>query len=282
MPEKIVLAVDGGAASAAALEWTLARAGRMPVDVRLATVDESPSPEANPAGRLEAVRALGQAAGRLTDVTPRSRIEMVMRRGNAVDVLVNESRTADLIVIGSNRVGALAGVFSATLPLRLAPRTECPVIVVPVGWRPSPGPVVVGVDEPTSAAAHEFAAQEAERVGRPLVLVRAWELPPAGPEGLMGTVTIDESLREANSEILEAAAAGVSRQHRGLALKEKLVYAPPSQALAVEARDMELVVIGTHHRHTLAEWMLGSVGHDLVMHLPCPVAIVPEPRGTAG
>lgn len=46
-----------------------------------------------------------------------------------------------------------------------------------------------------------------------------------------------------------------------------------------ETRDTELVVIGTHHSHALGEWMLGSVGHDLAMHLPCPVAIVPERPG---
>jgi nucleotide-binding universal stress UspA family protein len=179
MPEKVMLAVDGGAASAVALEWTLAYARHTRVDVRLATIDESPLPEGNPSARLEAVRALGQAAGRLTDVTPRSRIEMVTRHGGVVDVLATESRTADLIVIGSDRVGPLAGVFSATLPLRLAPRTKCPVIVVPVGCRLGSGPGVVGVGE-ASAAARAFATNEAQRTGWTPVLVRAWVPAPTG------------------------------------------------------------------------------------------------------
>jgi nucleotide-binding universal stress UspA family protein len=277
MPETIVLALDGGVASIAALEWTLARAARRPMDVRLTTIDESESTRESPTERLEAVRALGHAAGRFSEAAPQCKIEMVMRSGNAVDVLVQESRTADLVVIGSNRVGTLAGVFNATLPLRLAPRTQSPLVVVPAEWTPSLGPVIVGIDEPTSTAAHEFAAREAERLGRELVLVRAWELPPTMSPEFVGSVTIDDAIREANSELLETAAAGVHRRHRGLALREKLVYAVPSQALVGEARDMELVVIGTHRRHELAEWMLGSVGHDLVMHLPCPVAIVPEP-----
>lgn len=279
MTEKIVLAINGGTASAVALDWTIARASRKPVVVRLVTIDESASPGSTPTSRLEAVRALGQAAGRLADFAPRSKIDMVLRRGNVVDGLVTESATADLIVVGSNRVGALEGVFSATLPLRLAPRSQCPVIVVPVGWLPSRGPVVVGVDEPTSAAVREFAAEEAERIGRPLVLVRARELPPTITTAPGGPGVLDEALREANSQILDGAAVAVGRKHGGLALKERLVYAPPSRALAVEGRDTELVVIGTRHSHALAEWMLGSVGHDLVMHLPCPVAIVPERPG---
>ncbi len=279
MTEKIVLAIDGGTASAVALDWTITRASRKPVVVRLVTIDESESPGSTPTGRLEAVRALGQAAGRLADVAPRSKIDMVLRRGNLADVLVDESATADLIVVGSNQVRALEGVFSATLPLRLARRSQCPVIVVPVGWRPSRGPVVVGIDESTSAAAREFADEEAERIGRPLVLARARELPPTITTQPGGPDALDEALREANSQILDGAAVTVARKHGGLALKERLVHAPPFRALAVEGRDTELVVIGTHHSQALAEWMLGSIGHDLVMHPPCPVAIVPERPG---
>jgi nucleotide-binding universal stress UspA family protein len=280
MPERILLAIDGGVASAAAFEWTLARAATTEVDVRLTTIDESTAPLAEPEKRLEAVQALGHAAGRFAEFSPRSRIEMVMLRGEAVECLARESEAADLIVIGSHSIGALAGVFSATVPLGLAPRSSCPVVIVPAAWTPSAGPVVVGVDEPTSIAAHEFGAREAERLGRELVLVRAWELPPMVTTALFGVGTVNEAIRDANAELLRAAASGIGRRHGSLSVTEKLSYATPSRALAAGAESMELVVIGTHHRHALAEWMLGSVGHDLVMHLPCPVAIVPPVERT--
>ena len=275
MVERIVLAITGGVASAAALEWTLARAASTTVDVRLTTVEESVSSRTDPTKRLEAVRALGHAAGRFSEVSPRSRIEMVISRGEAVERLTWESATADLVVIGSHHTGALAGLFSATVPLGLAPRSSCPVVIVPASWTPSTGPVIVGVDEPTSATAHEFAAREAERLGRTLVMVRAWELSPMVTTELLGAGTADEAIRDANAELLASAASGITRRHGSLAVKEQLSYATPYRALAAGAESMELVVIGTHHRHTLAEWMLGSVGHDLVMHLHCPVAIVP-------
>jgi len=41
MPERIVLAIDGGVASAAALEWTISRAANTDLHVRLMTIDES-------------------------------------------------------------------------------------------------------------------------------------------------------------------------------------------------------------------------------------------------
>jgi nucleotide-binding universal stress UspA family protein len=275
MREKIVLVIDGGPASAAALAWTLDRATTVDLDVRLTTIDESGSPLAQPERRLDDARALSRAAARFAITSPLSTVEMVMLRGGAVDRLARESEAADVVVVGSGRVGALAGVFNATVPLGLAPRSSCPVVIVPANWTPSSGAVVVGVDAPTSVAAHEFAAREAERLGRELVLVRAWELPPMVTTEVLGGGSVDEAIREANAELLANAASVVGSRHGSVSVKEKLSYATPFRALAAAAENMELVVIGTHHRHTLAEWMLGSVGHDLVMHLPCPVAIVP-------
>ena len=275
MAERLILVIDGGAASSAALDWTLVRAATVDLAVRLTTIDGSGSPQAQPARRLDSAQALSRAADRFADISPRSKVEMVMLRGGAVDRLARESKRADVIVIGSDSVGALAGVFSATVPLGLAPRSSCAVVIVPAAWAPSSGPVVVGVDEPTSISAHEFAAREAERLDRELLLVRAWELPPMVTTELLGAGTVDEAIRDANAELLATAAAGIASSHGSLTMTEKLSYTTPARALASGAESMELVVIGTHHRHTLAEWMLGSVGHDLVMHLPCPVAIVP-------
>ncbi|QNE46733.1 universal stress protein [Glaciihabitans sp. INWT7] len=275
MPERITLAIDGGIASAVALEWALARASTTAVDVRLTTIDESGVSVMDSLKQLQAAQALGRAAARFAAVAPLAQVEMVMLRGDAVDRLARESMSADLIVIGSHPVGMLAGLFSATLPLAIAARSACPVVVVPVGWRSSTGPVVVGVDEPTSERAQEFAATEAERLGRELVMVRAWELPPAVTPHLLGVGTVDEAIHDANAELLSSAASSVASRHGALPLREKLSYATPSIALAGGAQKMELVVVGTHHRRGLAEWVHGSVGHELVMHLPCPIAIVP-------
>jgi nucleotide-binding universal stress UspA family protein len=275
MPERIVLAIDGGSASLAAIDWTLTRAALVPVEVRLLTIDDSPR-RAGPLERLNAVRALGRAAGRFAEVSAGSKIEMLMLHGDVVECLEKESQRADLIVVGASAVGALAGAFDATVPLKLAPLAACPVVIVPVGWRPSSGPIVVGVDEPTSTSAHEFAAREAERLNRDLVMVRAWQLPPTITPESSGSGAVDESIREAEARILAGALSTVGRGHSGVAVTGRLSYDSPARALAAEAEDRELVVVGTHHRRTLAEWMLGSVGHDLVMRLPCPVAIVPE------
>jgi len=126
MPERIVLAIDGGVASAAALEWTISRAANTDLHVRLMTIDESAVPVTESSQRLEAVRALDHAAGRFAELAPRSKIEMVLFRGKAVDVLARESVAADLVVIGSHGSSVLSGVFRVTVPLGLAPRSSLP------------------------------------------------------------------------------------------------------------------------------------------------------------
>ena len=98
---------------------------------------------------------------------------------------------------------------------------------------------------------------------------------------LRGRGTVDTALHDTNSELLRDAASAIARRHGSLSLRQKLSCATPSRALASGAETMEVVVVGTHHRHMFAEWMLGSVGHDLVTHLLWPVAIVPPVEGSA-
>lgn len=281
MPEKITLVIDGGVESAAALEWTIARAATKDAEVRLTTIVESDTPQANPQKLVEAAQALGQAAALFAKSASRSKIKMVMLRGKAIERLARESEATDLIVIGSHHIGVVAGAFNASLALAIISRSSCPVVLIPGAWTSSMGPVVVGVDEPTSIAAQEFAALEAERLGRALVLVRAWQLPPMVTTEFLGRGTVDTAIRDANSKLLKNAASAIARRHGSLSLRQKLSYATPSRALADGAETMELVVVGTHHRHVFAEWMLGSVGHDLVTHLLWPVAIVPPVEGSA-
>lgn len=209
MPERIVLAIDGGVASAAALEWTISRAANTDLNVRLMTIDESAMPVTESSQRLEAVRALDHAAGRFAELAPRSKIEMVLFRGKAVDVLARESVAADLVVIGSHGSSVLSGVFRVTVPLGLAPRSSLPVVIVPALLAPSEGPVVVGVDEPTSIAAQELAAREAERLDRDLVLARAWQLAPMDTMEVLGAGSVEGAIRDPNAELLATAAAAL-------------------------------------------------------------------------
>ena len=49
----------------------------------------------------------------------------------------------------------------------------------------------------------------------------------------------------------------------------------------IEESSPRLVVVGTHGRHGLTRWLLGSVAEHLLRHAPCPVVIVRQSQ-TAG
>ncbi|MBC7441863.1 MAG: universal stress protein [Ramlibacter sp.] len=286
MVEKVIVAIDGGPASRAALEWALDRAltaerlQSTPVTLELTTVVELGwSPAGAPQDDFQPAyeRALAAAVRRVEQAAPQCRKTGYIRHGVPTDELVRASQAADLLVIGTNKTGALAGAVYGTLPLRLAAHAKCPVIVVPAAWAPRTGHVVVGLeDDATAAGALFFAAREAARFGRPLSLVHAWEIPATVAVEFGAVIPYDE-LRQAHTEILASRAGRVRAANPALEVTEVLEQGPPAYVLVEAARDAALIVVGTHGRSAVGSLILGSVSHDVLLNLPCPVAVVPRP-----
>lgn len=280
MAEKVIVAVDGGAASRAGVDWVLQRARTVRLSLELTTVVELGwAPAGGPEDDFHLVyeRALSEAGRRVDEAAPTIKRTSVVRRGVPVDELVRASATADLLVIGSSKTGFLSGAVYGTLPLRLAAHAGCPLVVVPVNWTPGGGPIVAGAeDNGTSDVALDFAAHEAERLGVALVIVHAWTIPAT--IGLDDGVMVPfDALREAHEEILARCAARVRDAHPGLEVTEVLEQGPAAPTLVDAAREAALLVVGTHGRGAVAGLILGSVSHDVLLNLPCPIAVVPRP-----
>jgi nucleotide-binding universal stress UspA family protein len=146
----IVVGVDGGPRSVAALRWavdlgrttgnpvravfvhtpsTVAIAGFDGVAVMPAELD------VDGAELLE--RAVGLALG---DPRERASIDRAVRYGNVVDVLLDESRAAAALVVGQ-RISLFGQRFLGAAR-RLVAQAPCPVVVVPpAGAERSPEPV---------------------------------------------------------------------------------------------------------------------------------------------
>ncbi len=280
MPEKVVVALDGGPASHSALDWVIERSHSVPIDLELTTVvDLGWAPPDVTAHFLPVYdRILLDAAERVSLAAPGLRVATVVRHGDPVDELIRGSLFADLLVVGTNKTGVLAGIVHGTLPLRLAAATRCPLVVVPVGWHRHPGPVVVGCDDETDERAIEFAALEAQRLSGTLQLILAWDVPATIATDFLGTGALYDTMQDANTTILNAARQKVHDNHPNLQILHRLVYGGPAVTMIDAAKDAELVVVGTHRRGVIAGMLLGSVGHDLLMNMACPVAIVPLPH----
>jgi nucleotide-binding universal stress UspA family protein len=96
-----------------------------------------------------------------------------------VPTLVDLSKDAQMIVVGSRGRGALARTFLGSVSSGLVHHAHCPVAVIhdedPLMRYPSEAPVLVGIDgSPASELATAIAFDEASRRGVELVALHAW------------------------------------------------------------------------------------------------------------
>jgi nucleotide-binding universal stress UspA family protein len=139
----ITVGIDGSAHSAYALEWAIKEAAVRHAPVTVLTVHTVPmSPwTANPyalpqdAGDQEKAR---QAAEELTlkamsklDGAKPSSVTVRAVTGFAAPELIEASRTADMVVVGSRGAGGFAQLLLGSVSGQVVHHAHCPVVVVP-------------------------------------------------------------------------------------------------------------------------------------------------------
>ncbi|WP_314956302.1 universal stress protein [Bradyrhizobium cosmicum] len=174
--------------------------------------------------------------------------------GGPEDVLVRESRAADLIVVG--RAPAQLGIFSLTDPGDVLMRAGRPVLVVPDGARSLDGKrIVVGWKDTREA---RRACLDA------LPLLQTADL-----------VSVVEIVDESEIEAAKARVADVATflgRHDVRADAEPHVRAERSVAdalmLAAEQRNADMIVAGAYGHSRLREWVFGGVTANLLTRSP--------------
>jgi nucleotide-binding universal stress UspA family protein len=276
--EHVVLATDGGLASLSAMRWIAdrARAHVMDVDVVVVLDDERVLDGILQGARAkEAGRAVRAADDYLAWVAPSVEVATSVLAGAPRATLQRLSASADLLVLGTNRVGPLSRRLLATFSTRLAEAAACPTVVVPRGWERSAGPVVAGVvGDSSDDAALDFAAHEAEVLRRPLVLVHAWQIRP-DPDSIFTEGQDVRAASTAHAAHLAAAEQRVRAAHPRLEVAKVLEHAEAVQALLRAGEGAALLVVGTHELTALDRMLLASVSRGVLERPPCPVAIVP-------
>ena len=277
MVEKVIVAVDGGAASDAAVEWVIDRARSVDMELEITAVVRFDSEL--PEGTADVFRgryddALARARERVTSAAPNVAVTTFVRRGTPHESLINAGNEADLLVIGSDKPARLPGIMHGTIPLKIAGQARCVTVVVPVKWTPGPGKVVAGWnDDPLAEEALTFAAVEASRTGSELSIVHTWSAAVAPPEA---PIAVMEQLVGANRQLLADAARRTADRFPSLNVTHLLQAGSAAVAIVRAAQGASLVVVGSHGRGAVAGFFLGSVSHDVLMNLPAPVAVVPK------
>jgi nucleotide-binding universal stress UspA family protein len=173
-------------------------------------------------------------------------------------VLLAESKSAELIVIGSRFIGRVLSLVVSSAGTELAAHAQCPVVVVrPTEDAPVGNAVVIGYDGSRPAdAAVDFGLGYARRHGLQarIVAVRDKTDP-------MNT-TDDELLAGLRPNALDADIVEVTGH--------------PSELLLEWSADAQLLVVGSRGRGGFAGLLLGSVSQTMLHQSPCPVAVIPR------
>lgn len=215
------------------------------------------------ADALDAARShLDEYAAQIRDAGVAVRIRL--EAGNPVDVLVDASAGAEMLVLGSDYQGGdEARGFHG---IRITAAAECPVVVVPNIDLAGRSGVVVGVDgSETSAAALKFAAGEAARARESMTAVCVWS-PLTPPRfGFMG---YEESylanMQATTEETLAIALAGVAADYPDLDVTRVVENGYPSSVINRLASTARLAVVGSHGRGTFRRFLLGSISQEVI------------------
>jgi nucleotide-binding universal stress UspA family protein len=232
--------------------------------------------EAREALRSEGLQLLAEARAEVTRRDPELVVHELFRLADPREVLLDLSRDAHLVVVGSRGRGTVRSLLLGSVGVALARHAECPVVV----HRPGATGIVrrgvlVGADSsPESREVLEFAYRQASLRGLPLTVVHCYQdLAPAA----YGTYVAPAQETDVQSERLGLAEslAGFAEKYPDVPVATELAIGAPQDALARLGEKMNLVVVGTHQAGLVSRMLFGMVSVSVVEHATCPVAVVP-------
>jgi nucleotide-binding universal stress UspA family protein len=140
--KQIVVGVDGSKASRAALSWAYDEATHHSASLTVISTWHPPAmPMSPPYGSIppegyvsqpkrDALDLLQKLVADLEERNPPVDVRTAIEEGNPAEVLIEHSKEADLMVVGSRGHGGFAGMLLGSVSQHLVAHSECPVVVV--------------------------------------------------------------------------------------------------------------------------------------------------------
>lgn len=141
-PTRIVLAVDGSPSAERAIAWAIEEAAKAHAELHIVSVWEEPdvgpeSYEYAPADSKVETAAATQARRRVEDAAERARrilpaelVHTAVVSGGPAERLIDQSKDADLLVVGSRGRGGFRGLLLGSVSQQCVSHAQCPVVVV--------------------------------------------------------------------------------------------------------------------------------------------------------
>ncbi len=299
---RIAVGFDGSEESSLAVRWAAIEAARRDLTLRIVsafgpdyifTTDEECRDYMDKVAG-QAVRVAEESAAGIT-------VEHRGHRDLPAPVLLEESTSADLLVVGCRGRGGFAGLLLGSVSRHCIHRSACPVVVIrppaqggsgatdapPAGDIPQPERpesegrrIVVGVDgSPSSNAGLLWAAEEAESTGSTLELLHCWEwLTGAG----WAVVPSDFDPRHGAETLLNKAVETVRATHPEVETSAVTIDGQAADRLVVASKGADLLVVGCRGHGELSGMLLGSVSDYCATRAHCPVLIMRGPHHAVG
>jgi nucleotide-binding universal stress UspA family protein len=282
----ILVGVDGSPASKYAVDWaardaamrnvrlTLVHAVR-PIGINLPPL---PTPTAFARWQVEQGQNILDDA---TEIARRSspngapaQIESEVLFSPIVPTLVDLSKEAQMVVVGSRGRAPLARSLLGSVSSSLTRHAYCPVAVIhdedPLMPHPAEAPVLVGIDgSPVSELATAIAFQEASWRGVEVVALHVWS-----DVEVNDFPAIDwPAMKPAAEEILAERLAGWQERYPGVTVRRVVECDHPTYHLIRQSESAQLVVVGSHGRGGFAGMLLGSVSAAVAHSARMPVIV---------
>lgn len=267
----IVVGIDGSPTAGEAVAWASTWAANSGRSLRLLTAGDHLDPK-----QVTAMFVRETAA--VLEKHPDLVVDCVHERSHASAALIEASRAAYGVVVGSRGAGGWDDLRVGSVARDVSAYAHCVVAVVPPALGPvTEGPVVVGVDgSPESEEAAEFAARQARVWHRDLMVVSAADA-GAPQAGLMNGSARDPGQAYARAErVATDSLEGLRGLLRGFGgrVEAKAIFGRPAIALAHTARRASLLVVGARGAGGFAGKLIGSTSRALLEVSDGPVVIV--------
>jgi len=288
-PGSVVVGVDGSPASDRAVLWGAAQAA---LELRALVLVSACRPSVattwmgapgyNPGALMtvledSAREQLVDAAAVVHTLDPSVEVYRVFDRRDPRDSLLNLSRNASVLVLGTRGHGPMASLLLGSVSLSVSQHASCPVVVVRDDGDRGHDGIVVGCDGTVrSDAAVGFAFRQASLTSSPLTVVHAfWS---EQDEGYPSTARRYDDADEEDMGLLVAEAiAGPKADYPDVKVSFHVERGVPDTVLLHACEIADLVVVGSHPTHALYDLLAGEVSRSVLGRAHCPVAVVPDP-----
>jgi len=195
--------------------------------------------------------------------------------GSPAQIILNTAKTvaADLIVVGARGRSRVTEVVLGSVSHRVLMHASCPTLIVKGNARPI-RQVLVAIEGREDAGRikkwllmHPFK----DPVGLSVLTVVP-SLQMADPANIVGfQAWSDAAMRYAEDLVKETGATLMGAQYT---VSTRAVTGEPATTVAQQASGMDLVVVASHGRKGVERFLLGSVSHSTVHHVPCPILVI--------